>query len=127
MDCMNFNESLKLKLLVSGHSVNNAGDIRSSGRKTAGAHPKTNSDQERRRRRGEGGGSRDHPQEEHRGLWLAGGGYMTQAKLGKTQRDGFVIQTFQCIFTKCLNHSDPFCISIYFNNLIYFTSSPPRF
>ena len=94
MDCMNFNESLKLKVLVSGHSVNNAGDIRSSGRKTAGAHTKTDAGEERRRGRREGGGTRDHPQEEHRGLWLAGGGHMTQAKLGKTQRDGLVIQSF---------------------------------
>ena len=56
MDCMNFNESLKLKVLVSGHSVNNAGDIRSSG-KTAGANTKTNPGEERRRGRGEGGGA----------------------------------------------------------------------
>ena len=83
MDCMNFNESLKLKVLVSGHSVNNARDIRSSGRrKTAGSYPKTHPGEEKRRRRGEGGGPRDHPQEEHRRLWLAGGRHMTQAQLG---------------------------------------------
>ena len=92
MDCMNFNESLKLKVLVSGHSVHNARDIRSSGWKTAGSYSKTDAGEKERRRRGEGGGPRDHPQEEHRRLWVAGGRHMTQAQLGQTQRDRFVIQ-----------------------------------
>ena len=91
MDCMNFNESLKLKVLVSGHSVNNAGDIRCTGWKTACADPETVPGAGQG---GEGeGGARHHPQEEHRRPWLAGGGYMTQAELGQTQRDRLVIHT----------------------------------
>ena len=106
---MNFNESLKLKVLVSGHSVNNAGDIRSSG-KTAGANTKTNPGEERRRGRGEGGGARDHFEEEHWRLWMASSGHMTQAQLGQTQRDRLVIQTraLQCFYTFIMDSFTPF-------------------
>ena len=44
----------------------------------------------------------DHPEEEHRGPWLAGGRHLTQASLGITERDGLVIQNSEIFFVLLL-------------------------